>query len=104
VVHFLHQYLDLLSVVWATVYNQAQSEYKHSLTFCIQRYVVIATKPVHQLQVHPIVHKWRAPPTFPQTYIRVHAVMLECGKGQTDRHTDGDDQYTFRLGYASCEM
>ena len=44
--------------------NQAQSEYKHSLTFRVRRcavmcidcqyalcYVVIATKPVHQLQI-----------------------------------------------------
>jgi len=37
-------------------YNQAQSEYKHLLTFCVRRYVVIATKPVHQLQIRPIMH------------------------------------------------
>jgi len=30
--------------------NQAQSEYKHSLTFRVRRYVGIATKPVHRLQ------------------------------------------------------
>jgi len=30
--------------------------YKHSLTFCVRRYVVIATKPVHLLQIRPIVH------------------------------------------------
>jgi len=27
--------------------------------------------------------------------------VWECGDGQTDRHTDGLDQYAFRLGYAS---
>jgi len=27
-----------------------------------------------------------------------------CGEGQTDTRTDGCDQYTFRLGYASREM
>jgi len=32
------------------------SKYKHSLTFCVQCYVVIATKPMHRLQIHPIVH------------------------------------------------
>ena len=26
--------------------------------------------------------------------------MWEFGEGQTDRHTDGRDHYTFRLGYA----
>ena len=36
--------------------NQAQSEYKHSLTFCVLRYVVIAMKPMQQLQIHPIEH------------------------------------------------
>ena len=34
----------------------------------------------------------------------VRAVVWECGEGQTDSHTDGGDQYTFRLGYASFEM
>ena len=37
-------------------HNQAYSEYKNSLTFRVRRYVVIATKPVHRLQIHPIVH------------------------------------------------
>ena len=36
--------------------NQAYSEYKHSLTFRVRRYVVIATKLVHQLQIRSIVH------------------------------------------------
>ena len=34
----------------AATVQQAQSEYKHSLTFHIQCYVVIATKPVHRLR------------------------------------------------------
>jgi len=42
--------------------------------------------------------------TIPPTYICVRAVVWECGEGHTDRHTDGRDQYTFRFGYASCEM
>jgi len=28
-------------------------------------YVVTAMKPVHRLQIRPIVHNWRAPPTVP---------------------------------------
>ena len=36
--------------------NQAYSEYKHSLTFRVWRYVVIVVKPVHQLKICPIVH------------------------------------------------
>jgi len=39
---------------------------KHSLTFRVRRYVVIATKPVHRLQIRPIVDNYRAPPTTPQ--------------------------------------
>ena len=39
-----------------TIINQTQSEYKHSLTFCVRHYVVVATKPMHQLQICPIVH------------------------------------------------
>jgi len=51
-------------------------------------YVVIATKPVHRLQIRPIVHNYRAPPSIPPSYIRVRAAVWECGEGQTDRHTD----------------
>jgi len=49
------------------------------------------------------MHSERVPPTIPsQLNARVRAVVWECGEGQTD--TDGRDQYTFRLGYASHEM
>jgi len=34
-----------------TVYNQAQREYRHSLTLHVRRYVVTAMKPVHWLQI-----------------------------------------------------
>jgi len=67
--------------------NQAQSEYKYLLTFRARRYVVIATKPVHRLQICPIVHNYRAPPTIPPCYIRVRAVVWECGEGHTHRQT-----------------
>jgi len=30
--------------------------------------------------------------------------VWECGEGQTDRHTDSRDHYTFRFRYASHEM
>jgi len=53
----------------AGAHNQAYGEYKHSLTFRVRRYVVmctdckparryvvIETKPVHRLQMRPIVH------------------------------------------------
>jgi len=43
-------------------------------------------------------------PTIPRNYIRVRAIVWECGKGQTDIHSDSRDQYTFRFGYASGEM
>jgi len=53
----------------------------------IWQYVVIATKPMHRLQICPTVHTYRAPPTIPPSYIRVHAVVWECGERQTDRCT-----------------
>ena len=43
-------------------------------------------------------------PTISLTYIRVRAVVWGCGEGQTHGHTDGCDQYTFRLGYDAREM
>jgi len=36
--------------------NQAQSEYKHSLTFRVRCYAVTAMKSMHQLQIYAIVH------------------------------------------------
>jgi len=44
--------------------------------------------------------------TISPSYIQVRALASECGEGQTDthRHTDGRDQYTFCLGYASHKM
>jgi len=40
-----------------------------------------------------------AHPTIPPSYIRVRAVVWECDKGQTHRHTDGRDRDTFHVGY-----
>jgi len=54
-------------------------------------YVVIATNPVHRVQI--------LPPTIPTSYIRVR---VQCGNAaRTNSHTDARGQYTFRLGYAS---
>ena len=43
-------------------------------------------------------------PTILPSYTRVRAVVWECDEGQADRHTDGRDQYTFRIVYDSREM
>ena len=45
--------------------NQAYSEYKHSLTSRVRRYVVTATKAVHQVQIRPIMRNYHTVP-FPQ--------------------------------------
>ena len=73
--------------------------------FALSTYVAIATKPVHQLQIRPIAHNYGAlaSPTIPSSYIRVRAVVWECGEGQTDTQTHRvgwpTPQYT-SLGYA----
>jgi len=67
-------------------------------------YIVIATKPVHQLQMCKVVHNYMAPPTILPSYIRVRGVVWEWAKGQTDRYTDGSDQYTFPFSYAWREI
>jgi len=90
---------------WHVSSTRHMSEYKHSLTFRVRRCVVIATKSVHRLQIRPIVRNI--------TGILYHSLKLRpgpCMRRRTDRqtdthtHTDVHDQYTFRLGYASCEM
>ena len=58
----------------------------------------------------PNIAQLGASPGIPSSYIRVCAVVWECGDGQTDRqmdrytHTDKHDQYTFRVIYDSHEM
>ena len=52
-------------------------------------YVVIATKPVHGAPFanEPSSAQLEGTPYFPPSYTRVHAVMWECGEGQTDTQT-----------------
>jgi len=38
------------------------------------------------------------------SYIRVRAVVWGCGRGQTHRHADARDQYTFGVVYDLREM
>jgi len=59
------------------------------------------TKPVHRLQIRPIMHNQRAPTTIPPTYIRVRAVVWECGEGQTNRQTDTQTALT-NIHFASA--
>ena len=47
-------------------------------------YVVTATKPVHRLQIHPIVHNYKAPLPFLQ--LTPGSVQL-CENAARDRHT-----------------
>jgi len=50
----------------------------------ISLHVVIATKPVHRLQISPIVDQYHSPKLH-----RARTVVWECGEGQTeiDTHT-----------------
>ena len=56
------------------------------------RYVVIATKHVHRLQIRPIVHNYAEPLPFLQSHILVRAVVWKCGRGQKDTQTDARGQ------------
>ena len=52
--------------------------------FRVRRYVVIATKPVHRLQIRPIMHNYRAPPSIPQL---TSGSVQSCGNAAKDRQT-----------------
>ena len=56
---------------------QALADISHSA------YAVTATKPVHLLQIRPIVHNYRAPPTIPPSYNRDRAVAWSVGLSVT---------------------
>jgi len=62
----------------------------------------------HRLQIRPIVHNYRAPLPFPKSHpVPCSSVGVRRGIDRhthTDRHTDGRDQYTLRLGYVSRGM
>jgi len=58
---------------------------EHSLVFRIRCYVVIATKPVHRLQIRHGAQLEGTSYHSPVRYIGVSAVMWECGEGQTHR-------------------
>ena len=49
-------------------FNQAESEHKTLAGISRSRHVAIAAKPVHQVQIRPIVHNWRAPFTIPKLH------------------------------------
>jgi len=53
------------------------------LPTCIKELMMM----MHQLQIRPIVHNYRASPNIPPTYIRVRAVVWASGQGHTHTHT-----------------
>ena len=82
--------------------NQPYSKYKHSLTCRIR---ICHSNETRALIANlPNSTQLGGTPYHSQSYTGVHAVVLECSEGQTDRHTDGRGQYTFRHGYASHKM
>ena len=86
-----------------SINNHAQSEYKHSLTFRVRCYVVIAMKPMHRLQICRIVHSQTALPIIPPSYIQVHAIMSECSEGQTDTQTAVTNiHFASTMPYTKC--
>ena len=71
--------------------NQAQSEYKHSLTFCVWRYAVIATKSAHRLQIaQQCTTRGRSLP-FPQVTSRS---VQQCGQAVRNRQTHRQTRMT----------
>jgi len=63
--------------------NQAYSEYKHSLTFRVRRYVVNETRA--PIANPPNSAQLEGTPYHSPSYIRIRAVTWECGEGQTYR-------------------
>jgi len=80
-----------------TITRHRASTSTYSLTFRVRRYartncqyarrfVVTATKPVHRLQICPIVHKYWAP--LPLPWVTSGTMQWwACGRGQTHRQT-----------------
>jgi len=81
--------------------HTASTNNRHSLTFHVRRYVVIATKPVHRLQIRQQCtargHPYHSPNLHPG---QCSSVQMQRG---TQRHIDHHGGYKFHLGYASNE-
>ena len=77
----------LLSHTVINTANQAKNKYKHSLTFHVRRYVVIAMKPTHRLQTAQLCTTRGHPYHSPKLHLGLCSSM---GMWQgTDKHTDG---------------
>ena len=74
--------------------NQTRREYKHSLTFRVRRCC-------HSNETRaPIANP---PNTIPLTYMRVRAVVWQCGGGQTDTQTTVTNiHFASATPYAKC--
>jgi len=49
------------------------------------------------------VHNYTAPPTIPPSYIRVRAVVWECGEGQTDTQVGVTNiHFTSAMPHVKC--
>jgi len=70
-----------------TIHNQAQSVYRALAGISRSRYIVIATKSVHRLQICPIVHNQEHSLPFPKLHPGPCSTVGECSEGQTDRQT-----------------
>jgi len=64
-----------------------QSEYKHSLTFCVRDTLSWQRNPCTDFANPPNSAQLEGTPTIPASYIRVRAVVWECGEGKTDEQT-----------------
>jgi len=67
----------------ATVYQPGIERVQALADISCSCYVAIATKPVHRLQIHPIVHNEGSPFTISPSYICSSVDM----RPWTDRHT-----------------
>ena len=91
--------------------NQSRNEYKRPRWhFALGAYVAVATKPVHRLQICPIVHNYGALSTISSKLHPGACSSVEMRRGtdrqthaNTDRHTDGRGHKTFRLAMSNAK-
>ena len=102
--------LEMVDPFILNITRHRASTSMYSLTFRVRRYTVMCMdcKSARRIVVISIIAnppnsaQLGGTPTIPPSYIRVRAVVWECGRGQT--HTDARDQYTFCVVYDARKM
>jgi len=93
------QHIFVVLYAWQQQQPAIQQVQASSLTFRIRHIRCYSNHTHAPIANPPNSAQLGDTPPFPQSYIRLHAVVWECSEGQTGKHTDGR-RHNVLLGHA----